>query len=194
MTMTSMTSSEIKNVVNTLYKGQCGVNLVAEMSCDNSMNKGTKTNRNPYLGRLTKRTMVCGCRLGCEYKHYNEKELLRLKNENKPYSTENLKGMWWDEYPFFKKSNNGDYLSFNYRYCDNVEWHNRYFLDGAEISQNTYNGIIAKWGKKKSTYSPKQALYGLVNEEEQTKVVNYNFNYILHIGTNKVEAMKIFNS
>ena len=176
-----------------LYSGQCGVNVVVELSCDNSMNKGTKTNRNPYLGRLTKRTLICGCRLGCEYKHYNEKELLRLKNEKKPYDTENLKGMWWDEYPFFKKSNNGDYLSFNYRYCDKVEWYNRYFLDGAEISQNTYNGIIAKWGKNKSTYHPKQALYGLVNEEVQTKVVNYNFNYILHIGTSKEQAKKIFS-
>lgn len=189
MTMTSMTSSEIKNIVKNLYKGQCGVNVVVELSCDNSMNKG-----NPYLGRLTKRTLVCGCRLGCEFKHYNEKELERLKNEKKPYNTENLKGMWWDEYPFFKKSNNGDFLSFNYRESDNVEWHNRYFLDGAEITLNTYKGIIAKWGKNKNTYHPKQALYGLVNEEEQTKVVNYNFNYILHIGTNKVEAMKIFNS
>ena len=190
--MANMTSIEIKNVVRNLYKGQCGVNLVAEMSCDNSMNKGTKNNRNPYLGRLTKRVLVCGCRLGCEYKHYNEKELQRLKDEKKPYDTENLKGMWWDEYPFFKKSNNGEFLSFNYREKDNVEWHNRYFLDNSEITLNEYKGIIAKWGKKKSTYSPKQALYGLVNEEEQTKVVNYNFNYILHIGTNKVEAMKIF--
>ena len=192
--MANMTSIEIKNIVKNLYKGQCGVNVVVELSCDNSMNKGTKNNRNPYLGRLTKPTLICGCRLGCEYKHYNEKELERLKNEKKPYNTENLKGMWWDEYPFFKKSNNGDFLSFNYRDSDNVEWHNRYFLDGAEINQNTYNGIIAQWGKNKSTYHPKQALYGLVNEEIQTKVVNYNFNYILHIGTNKVEAMKIFNS
>ena len=189
----TMTSIEIKNAVKNLYKGQCGVNLIVEMSCDNSMNKGSKTNRNPYLGRLTKRTLICGCRLGCEYAHYNEKELERLKNEHKPYETENLKGMWWVEYPFFKKSNNGDYLSFNYRNSDNVEWHDRYFLDGAEITSNDYKDIIAQWGKKKSTYHPKQALYGLVNEEIQTKVVNYNFKYILHIGTNKAEAMKIFN-
>ena len=65
--------------------------------------------------------------------------------------------MWWDEYPFFKKSNNGDYLSFNYREKDKVEWHNRYFLDNSEITLNEYKGIIAKWGKKKSTYHPKQA-------------------------------------
>ena len=170
------------------------MNLIVELSCDNSMNKGTKSNRNPYLGRLTKRTLVCGCRLGCEYKHYNEKELERLRNEKKTYNTENLKGMWWDEYPFYKKSNNGDFLSFNYREKDNVEWHNRYFLDGSEITLNDYKDIIAKWGKKKSTYRPKQALYGLVNEEIQTKVVNYNFKYILHIGTNKAEAVKIFKS
>ena len=192
--MTNMTSSEIKNVVKNLYKGQCGVNVVVELSCDNSMNKGTKNNRNPYLGRLTKRTLVCGCRLGCEYKHYNEKELEHLIDEKKPYNTESLMGKWWDEYPFFKKSNNGDYLSFNYREKDKVEWHNRYFLDNSEITLNEYKGIIAKWGKKKSTYHPKQALYGIVNEEVQTKVVNYNLKFILHIGTNKAEAMKIFNS
>lgn len=79
--MTNMTSIEIKNVVRNLYKGQWGVNVIVELSCDNSMNKGTKSNRNPYLGRLTKRVLVCGCRLGCEYKHYNEKELLHQKRK-----------------------------------------------------------------------------------------------------------------
>lgn len=186
-----MQEQQIKNIVKSLYKGQMGVNIVAEISCDNNFNTTSL-----FVGRLKKRTLVINARLGTSYSNSNSYELERNYGIKKVYKSNSMKGMIWLEYPLFKQSckTNKKYLAMNYRLNDKTEFYNRYYLDNKEISANQYSSIIEKYGKKKkTTYCKKQEIFGLKKEEEQTKVLNYCFDGIILINTNKEEAMKEFN-
>lgn len=180
---------EKRNIIEkakSLYKGQFGVNLIVERLCDKDL-----SNISPYIGRLRKRTLINNVRLGTSYSNCNTLELKRETKENKKYVSSPLKGMHWEIYPIVKVSDKTlkKYIAFNFRLNDKTTFKNRYFLDNKEITKKEFEAII----QPKRIYCKKQSEFGLIKEENQTKVLNYCVDDILLLNTNKEEAFRVFN-
>lgn len=184
-----MNEQEIITTIKALHKGQMGVNIVVEHNCNSMLPK-----LSVYRNRLMKRTLILNARLGTSYAKYNEAQLKKISGENKAYYSQPLKGKMWLEYPLFKKSIKGDtkYITINYRLNGTTQFISRYYLNGKEISQMQFEVIKDRYFLKKSDYCVKQSIYGLTSNNEQTKVLDYPFETVKLINTNKAEALKVF--
>lgn len=139
----------------------------------------------PFVGRVTKVTLIKNCRFGSYENSVNN--ALEKKGEESTYKASGRKGMTFVEgmYPYIlvsDKDNTQYYLTMNYKSTDKTTFESVYFLDNTlvtdEETQREIEGWIYVAPKRENT---KQAEAGL-NSEEQVKVVTYKLQNIVHIG------------
>jgi hypothetical protein len=170
-----------KSVVDETRKGQLGICVVALTSCDNKLLASGRH----YIGRIQKATIITNARLGVKYEN-----MVSVKGDGSAFVPSKPNGMTWIEYPYFKQADRSGkiYLSINYRECDErTKFKSVYLLDG-EVATDEDVERFEAYFKGGSSYSKKQAAAGVVNEHEQTKVVQYDVNDIAYIGTDKKAA------
>jgi hypothetical protein len=96
------------------------------------------------------------------------------------------------QYPYFKRAIKSgiEYLTINFRGCDKSGYNEVYFLDGAVVDKS----VVEPYLKEERYYAPQtQVAVGVTDEREQTKVVQYELERIAYIGTNKADALKVFD-
>jgi len=174
-----------KSVVDETRKGQLGICVVALTSCDNKLLAGGRH----YIGRIHKATIITNARLGVKYEN-----MVSAKGDGSVFTPSKPSGMTWIDFPYFKQADRSGkiYLSINYRECDErTKFKSVYLLDG-DIATDEDVRRFKTYFKGGSGYSKKQAAAGVVNECEQTKVVQYDVNDIAYIGTDKKSAEETF--
>ena len=177
-----MEYKELKDVLNTLRKGQLGVNVVACISCNKQLTK--KGER--FMNRAEKVT------IGFNVKPTTYGGMVNAKGDG-TFVPAAPKGFEWVEYPYFKKSikEGVTYLTLNYRMCDTTKFEHYYLLDG-RLATAAETAEIESCLKAKNTYSNKQAAHGVTNANEQTKVLNYCVEGVKYFGTCKADALKVY--
>lgn len=180
-----MQYKDLQDFVASINKGQLGINIVVCMPCDNKLLASGRY----LMGRVKKVTIITNARLGVKFESKVE-----AKGDGTKYNVEAPKGFTWVDFPFFKKSNKtGDiYLNLNYRQSDSqTRFESVYLLDDMLATSEEINEIESHM-KKSSSYSKKQAAYGITDEREQTKVVSYKADFIKYIGTDKEDAEQMY--
>ena len=81
---------EMSAIAQGFIKG-AGCTVVVNKSADSSMNKGTKNNRNPFLGRVMLKKTYSGFVMGTDYKRSVENTAERIGNEG---AKAELKTVW----------------------------------------------------------------------------------------------------
>ena len=171
----------VKSAVNSLVKGQRGVNVVAFVSMDKKLARGYK---GIMEGRIWKVVM------------WTDRPLISYGGSVNGKADEKFvplapKGFEWIQYPYFKKAikSGVEYLTINFRGCDKNGYDEVYFLDGDVVDKSVVEQYI-----KADTYYPSstQAAVGVTDEREQTKVVQYEIRNVAYVGTDKAAAIKVF--
>ena len=174
-------AQNVKNVVNSFVGGQRGVCIVAIVSLDKKLNTTSK-----YMaGRLAK--AVC----------WTDRPLVSYSGDVNAKSDVKFvpqapKGFVFTQYPYFKRAIKSgiEYLTINFRGCDKSGYNEVYFLDGAVVDKS----VVEPYLKEERYYAPQtQVAVGVTDEREQTKVVQYELERIAYIGTNKADALKVFD-
>ena len=171
----------VKDAVNSLVKGQRGVNVVAFVSMDKKLERCYK---GIMEGRIWKAVI------------WTDRPLISYGGSVNGKSDEKFvpqapKGFVWVQYPYFKKSikNGIEYLTINFRGCDKNGYDEVYFLDGNVVSKRD----IEQYIKAEVHYTANtQVAVGVTDEKEQTKVVQYELKNIAYVGTDKAAAIKVF--
>lgn len=174
-------AQNVKNVVNSFVGGQRGVCIVAIVSLDKKLNTASR-----YMsGRLAK--VVC----------WTDRPLVSYSGDVNAKSDVKFvpqapKGFVFTQYPYFKRAIKSgiEYLTINFRGCDKSGYNEVYFLDGAVVDKS----VVEPYLKEERHYAPQtQVAVGVTDEREQTKVVQYELERIAYIGTNKADALKVFD-
>ena len=171
--------------VKSFGKGQLGIYLVAVTSCDSKLRACGRA----YKGCVKKVTLMKNARLGCEYSNF-----IAAKGGTN-FTPAPLKGMEWIDYPYFKRSLGSGkiYLSLNYRDCDERTKPESYLLvNGVALSKDERDEFEEAYFTASSRgYSNKQAAAGIVNECEQTKVVQYCLDDVKYLGNSLAAAREV---
>ena len=154
--------------ISSMFKKGASCTVVINKSADSSMNKGTKNNRNPFLGRVTLRKTYSGYALGVDYPNTLKAIAERMGSNAEP----NLKKNWHvalDEwFSTDRKTMSKVYLKLQRNEkqvaCKVVT---EYFVDGrAATPQEVYE--IEGWLKSRSsTQSSTQVEMGIDKAHEQ---------------------------
>lgn len=177
----------IKSIVDGFKRGQLGIFLVSEVSCDNKfLSCGRR-----YIGRVSKVTMISNARLGVSYEG-----MVSAKCDGKvKFTPSKPSGMTWIDYPYFKQSDKSGkiYLSLNYRPCDErTKFESYYILDGHVATPAEVEDIEGCMKSSRSGYSAKQGAIGVADECAQTRVVQYYVDDVHYIGRSKAEAVAAY--
>ena len=177
----------IKSIVDGFKRGQLGIFLVSEVSCDNKfLSCGRR-----YVGRVSKVTMISNARLGVSYEG-----MISAKCDGKvKFTPSKPSGMTWIDYPYFKQSDKSGkiYLSLNYRPCDErTKFESYYILDGHVATPAEVEDIEGCMKSSRSGYSAKQGAIGVADECAQTRVVQYYVDDVHYIGRSKAEAVAAY--
>lgn len=170
-----MEKNEIMRLIAGTFTAGAGVVVIAQKSADKKMRKGTKNNRNPYLGgRVEIRKEYRGYVLGTDYKQTIENVAGRLGNED---ADANLKKVWHTPTEFLgqwfstdKKTMTKVYLKLGYnRNKVAVSTETYLYLDGCLLSpdSDTYKDIKSWWNKESHTMSSTQIELGIDKAHEQ---------------------------
>ena len=170
----------VKNVVNTFVGGQRGVCVVAMVSLD----KKLATAHKDMVGRLAK--VVC----------WTDRPLVSYGGDVNAKSDVKFvpqapKGFVYTQYPYFKQAikSGVEYLTINFRDCDKGGYDEVFFLDGSVVDKS----VVTPYLKEEKYYAPKtQIAVGVTNEREQTKVVQYEVEKIIYVGTDKQKALELY--
>lgn len=159
---------EMSEIRSMFVKGACST-IVINKSADSSMNKGTKNNRNPFLGRVTLRKTYSGYVMGTDYANSLKAIAERMGNEGAEPS---LKQNWHvalDEwFSTDRKTHSKFYLKLQRNQkqvaCKVVT---EYFLDGRKATEDEVY-LIKSWESKSShTQSSTQVEMGIDKAHEQ---------------------------
>lgn len=139
----------------------------------------------PFVGRVTKMTLITNCRFGSYVNSVNA--TLEKKGIETEYKAAPRKGMHFVEgmYPYILQSDKDSeqyYITMNYRPSDKTTFEHVFVLDGKVVTDETIRAEIEGWiyvAPKKENI--KQAEAGL-ESEEQTKVVTYKVQNVINIG------------
>lgn len=139
----------------------------------------------PFVGRVGKITLITNCRFGSYVNSVNV--TLEKKGIETEYKAAPRKGMHFVEgmYPYILQSEKDSeqyYLTMNYRPSDKTTFEHVFVLDGNIVTDEDTIKDIESWiyaAPKKD--NAKQTEAGLENEE-QTKVVTYKLQNVMHIG------------
>lgn len=170
--------ANVINVLNSIKRGERGVNIVAVVSCDNKLRKDCKD----MLGRIIK---VC---------MWNDRPLVSYEGNveakaNTNFTPQPRNGFTWVSYPFLERKNkdNTEYLTFSYRDCDKGDYKEYYIIDGKKTDKE----IVKTYFKEQKHYTPKTQLeVGITNQKDFSKVARYEIEKILYIGKNKHIAIQ----
>ena len=177
----------VKSIVDGFKRGQLGIFLVSEVSCDNKfLARGRQ-----YVGRVSKVTIISNARLGASYEG-----MVSAKCDGKvKFTPSKPSGMTWIDYPYFKQSDKSGkiYLSLNYRPCDErTKFESYYILDGHVATPAEAEDIEGCMKSSRSGYSAKQGALGVADECAQTRVVQYYVDDVHYIGRSKAEAVAAY--
>jgi hypothetical protein len=167
----------VKNVLNVIRRGERGMNVVAVVSCDSQLDKI----HNDMAGRITK---VC---------MWNDRPLVSYSGNVNAKSDEKFtpserKGFTWLQYPYLEKANKSgvEYLTFSYRDCDKGDYSELYLIDGVEVTKAEAQAYF----KPKKSYAPKKQIdAGVTKKEEWSKIVRYEIEKVVYIGSSKDDAI-----
>lgn len=158
---------EMNEIRSMFLKGACST-IVINKSADSSMNKGTKNNRNPFLGRVTIRKTYSGYVMGTDYSNSLRNTAKRMGSEAEP----NLKKNWHiavDEwFSTDRKTMSKFYLKLQ-RNEKQVACKvtTEYYLDGRKATKEEVY-LIKSWEKKDShAQSSTQVEMGIDKAHEQ---------------------------
>ena len=173
-------AQNVKNVLNNVRLGVRGVNIVAELSLDNKLDKAHKD----MAGRLIKRVS------------WYDRPLVSYSGSVNAKADDNFvpqprNGFSWLQYPLLEKANKSgiEYLTFSYRWCDKGETEESYYMDGIKVDKKD----VEKYFKPKKEYVPKtQMEVGVTKKEDFTRVVRYELDRIIYIGFDKTIAEEKF--
>lgn len=158
--------------ISSMFKKGASCTVVINKSADSSMNKGTKNNRNPFLGRVTLRKTYSGYALGVDYPNTLKAIAERMgsnaepnlkKNWHKPVEGE--LGRWFST---DRKTESKYYLKLG-RNVNQIAYKvvTEYFLDGRKATEDEVY-LIKSWESKSShTQSSTQVEMGIDKDHEQ---------------------------
>lgn len=170
----------MQEIAETFTKG-CGSTIIQMKSFDSSMNKGTKNNRNPFLGRVIQVTTYSGYVMGTDYQASIENTSKRLNGED---ATANLKGTWhhpiptednWDDKlkqlpRWFSTNKTEDKFYLKIQVSENQVAHKVekvLYLDGHIATEEEVAEIKAWEGKKSNTLSSTQRELGIDEDHKR---------------------------
>jgi len=175
-------AENVKNVVlNVVRIGARGMNVVAEVSMDNQLDKAFKH----MVGRIVKRVAWYDRPLVSYSGDVNAKA-------DTHFDPQPRKGFKWLHYPLLEAAlkSGVEYLTFSYRWCDKGETEETYYLDGVKVDKK----VVEPYFKPKKDYTPKtQLAVGVSNPNDFTRVVRYELERIVYIGYDKAKAKELFN-
>ena len=156
--------SAVNNLSANLKKG-ASVQVVSYK--ETKMNKGTKNNRNPFLGRVMERTTIGGWVVGTNYNRSCQNATERSGSN----SEFNGKGSWHTYYnDFFEVSKNDSnkfYLQLQKSAKTGTTSTKTYYVDGIEASEEQVEEIKAWLPTKTHKQSSSQVESGIDAEHER---------------------------
>ena len=163
---------EMSAIAQGFIKG-AGCTVVVNKSADSSMNKGTKNNRNPFLGRVMLKKTYSGFVMGTDYRTSVENTAKRIGNEG---AKAELKTVWHkpvtgelgEWFSTDKRTESKFYLKLQRnekQVACKVE--TEFFLDGRKATDEEVYLIKYWWAKKTHKQSSTQTSLGMTEEEEQ---------------------------
>lgn len=166
-------------------KGTFGVWAITVTDCDKSFRKGTKANRNQYLGRVLKATFVKNAILGISYEGALKGAAKRSDVENFEYQVSKLPWGEWKQYPYIISHKEKDYL----RLFSNkaTVFKSVYFIDGREATESEVIEIKQWLPERKA--SSKQLESG-ITEDEAITPLTYCFDSILLLQQGEKQYMQ----
>ena len=173
-------ATNVKNVVNNMRRGERGVNIVAVVSCDKQLAPCHKD----MAGRIIKVVMWTDRPLVSYSGNVNAKA-------DEKFTPQERKGFTWTQYPYFETANKSgvEYLTFSYRNCDKGECKEIYLIDGVLTAKDVAK---AYFKEKKKTAPQTQIAVGVTKTEEFSRVVRYELDKIVYIGSEKEKATELF--
>ena len=158
---------EMSEIRSMFVKGACST-IVINKSADSSMNKGTKNNRNPFLGRVTLRKTYSGYVMGTDYANSLKAIAERMGNEGEPSLKQNWHVAVDEWFSTDRKTMSKFYLKLQRNEkqvaCKVVT---EYFLDGRKATEDEVY-LIKSWESKSShTQSSTQVEMGIDKAHEQ---------------------------
>ena len=157
------------DAIATLLKKGCATRVEIAKSLDDDMLKGRTPNRNPFIGRVTKREVYGGWQVGTDYIKSVDAESVRQGGEGGA----ERKAVWHTFYNEFfntdKKSQSKYYLQMQRSQKMGAAITTTYYLDGNEVKKDSEVwAAIKEWLKpKKHTMSSTQREVGLTESEER---------------------------
>ena len=177
-------NEQIFEVINNITAGALGV--VVEMQTTPNW-LSVVASKNPYLGRVTKRTRIANCALGLSYANCVTAHAERSGEVDAPYAPLAPKGMHYEgenrRYLASDKVVDMYYLNILYRGNECVS--NEFLLDGEVVTDKQIEADI--WAHIRVSTTPKRQIEYGVAEEDTIKVNRPKFENITHISWGKIE-------
>lgn len=175
----------VKNVVNAIIAnkeiGRRGTCVVAIISLDKKLDKAYKD----MVGRLEKKVAWYDRPLVSYEGNVNAVADAKFKPNER-------KGFMWLNYPLLEKAikSGVEYLTFSYRDKDKGEYEEAYYMDGVEVAKS----VIDQYLKVEKHYTPHtQVAVGVTQEKDFSKVVRYEIERVVYIGSDKAKAKALFD-
>lgn len=149
---------------NSLIKGAC-VQVVLFKEVD--MNKGTKNNRNPFLGRVYERQTMGGWQVGTNYDNSCQNAAERSGSEAEFSGKPSWHTYYNDFFETDKATHSKFYLQLQRAEKQGNSFSSTIYLDGREITETEYEEL-KPWLKKKShNQSSSQVEAGISEDNER---------------------------
>jgi hypothetical protein len=162
---TSTSEISAVNAISATLKKGAAVQVV--MFSETKMNKGNKTNRNPYLGRVMQRTTIGGWSVGTDYENSCNNAAERSGSEDKVETKENWHVRFNDFFNTDKKTGTKFYLQLQRAAKQGHTSDTQYFVDARPATDEEIAEIKVWMPKKKDTMSSTQTEAGVTKENER---------------------------
>ena len=138
---------------------------------ETTMNKGTKTNRNPFLGRVTEQTTLGGWQVGTNYSNSCQKAANRSGSDEEFEAKQSWHIYYNDFFETDKNTNMKFYLQLQKSAKSGCKTEKTYFIDGKPATEEEVN-LIKEWlPKSKKNQSSSQVNAGIDEEHEREYIL-----------------------
>ena len=94
-----MNKEKVMEIISNEFEKGAACTVVTNKSADSAMRKGSKDNRNPYLGRVEVETVYSGFVMGTDYQRSIENTAKRMGNEAEASALYGRMAAMFDNFP-----------------------------------------------------------------------------------------------
>lgn len=163
-----MNKEKVMEIISNEFEKGAACTVVTNKSADSAMRKGSKDNRNPYLGRVEVETVYSGFVMGTDYQRSIENTAKRMGNE----AEASLKKVWHEFYNEWFNTDRKTRSKFYLKLQRNEQQKGlkvtrEYKVDGRNATASEVAEIKSWMTAKSDTLSSTQVEMGIDKEHEQ---------------------------